>query len=397
MNNLHRYKTWAEIDLNALRHNYKLIRSHIDKTSPECEIIAVVKADAYGHGAAQTARTLMGCGCRFFAVSCTSEALELREEIGFGCKIIILGYVTTYDVAELIRSEITVTVFSLEYAHMLNDEISRLKKLREIPDNARINAHIKVDTGMNRLGFDMTGTQDANVFSCDEIAEAINLDGIYYDGLFTHFACADEPQDAESVSKTETQYSRFLKIKNELQKRGFNPKYCHVCNSAGTILLPTMYEDAVRPGIILYGLTPSASISDNPTIKNLRPVMKLCSTVSHLHKVHAGESIGYGASYYPEHEITVATVPIGYADGFIRSFANGGGGYINRKFARVVGRICMDQCMLEVEGDVKIGDTVTFFGDEISSVDDFAKLSGTINYELVCLVGKRVPRVYINE
>lgn len=402
----HRYKTWAEIDLKALKHNFRQINGFVKSKTPECRVICVVKADAYGHGAPECGRALYEEGADFFAVSSIGEAAELRETLLSGevllsgesmdefsaePDILILGYTPPENADILIRYRITQTVFSPEYAESLDMSIREYKESGVIAPDEQLDVHIKVDSGMNRLGF------DSHSPTCtDDIEKAISYKSLKVRGIFSHFAAADEiPGRGEEMCRI--QYERFSSVMSSLKSRGIEFECTHICNSAAIINCPELHFDAVRAGVMLYGLPPASSHSDRTSeFLNLKPVMKLRSVVSHIHTVHKGDSISYGGDYTASEDIRVATIPIGYADGFIRILSNGGGGAVNGKFAPILGRICMDQCVLDISGiDAKTGDTVTFFGDSPEQIEKLAEIAGTINYELVCLVNKRVKRLYI--
>lgn len=366
-----KHKTWAEIDLSALKNNYSSIKSTVGSS----EVMCVVKADAYGHGAENCASALYKIGARWFAVSCIEEALQLSSTFAAqklnGAKILILGYTPPENIELLSQNDIRQTVFSSEYASALSNAAAKA--------GCEVKVHFKLDTGMNRLGFDA----DAN--AADEICIAATLPGIVPEGLFTHFACADEDDDTE----TRAAFDRFARVDNILQARGLK-LWRHVCNSAATLKFPEYHLDMVRAGIILYGLMP---YSNAPDI-GLRPVMTFKSIVSHIHTVKAGKKVSYNGIYTADHDVLTATVPVGYADGFLRHFS--GGVYIKCKTAPILGRICMDQCIVDISAipDVKVGDEVIIFGGDPKRLDTLASSAGTINYELVCLVGKRVARIY---
>lgn len=371
-------KLEACISLEHLVHNFNTVRA-VTKS----RICCVIKADAYGHGAWQCARTLAAAGADYFAVSSIAEAEEVRlalSDYGDSIGILILGYTLPTDADLLIRYNISQTVFSAEYAAALRDAIRDYKLDGLLPQDAALNIHIKIDTGMNRLGF-----------SADDTDSILALGGIRdfrVEGIFTHFAQADTP----ASPMTEAQFSAFTGALDTLAANGMRPPLRHACNSAAITNFPQMHLDMVRYGIALYGLAPSAETALLP----VKPVMTLKTVISHIHTVKAGTPIGYGAAYTPDRDIRVATLPIGYADGFIRAYAEGGSVTIRGCAAPICGRICMDQCMVDVTGieDARIGDEVLLFGAGAPSADDIAARAGTIGYEVLCLIGKRVPRVY---
>jgi len=357
----------AEIDLGVLAANYRRICEYANGVP----VIGVVKANAYSHGAVRCAETLYKCGCRHFAVSSVNEAMEILAAVRES-DVIILGVVPAAAVPLLCQNRIITTLASSEEARELASAVPNGKKLR---------VHVKLDTGMNRIGFPAT---DAGV---GEIEEALACGKFEAEGLFTHFACADEP----SSPMTREQFDRFTRAEQALRDRGITFGMRHVCNSAGTILHPEMHLDAVRAGIILYGLDPSPEARAS----GLVPVMTLKTKITHIHTVRAGETVGYGAAFTAPRDMTVATLPIGYYDGFIRAYANGTGVRFAGRDCPILGRICMDQCMIDVTGaDAHPGDTVELFGRN-NPVERFADAADTISYECICLISQRVERVYV--
>ena len=367
-----KHKTWAEIDLSALRRNYKAV----DEYTGGADVMCVVKADAYGHGAAACAEALYEAGARWFAVSCIEEAVELCSALSDrpDAKILILGYTPPKNAPLLAKCGIRQTVFSPEYAASLSAAAKSAA--------CTVKVHFKLDTGMNRIGYDADGNAAA------EILAAARMDGIEPEGLFTHFACADGDDD----SITEAQYGKYKAVEEALASEGLR-LIRHVCNSAATVRRPDLHLDMVRAGIILYGLEPWTPYDGALT---LTPVMKFKSTISHIHTVRAGESVSYGWTYTADRDTRVATIPVGYADGFIRAFGDGGQVFIGGRPAPIIGRVCMDQCMADISGHggVAVGDEVTIFGGEPGQIVSLAETARTINYELVCLIGKRVARIY---
>ena len=373
-------KLEAYISLEHLVHNFNTVRAVTDS-----RICCVIKADAYGHGAWQCARTLAAAGADFFAVSSIAEAEEVRLALAdYGDKIgiLILGYTLPADADLLIRYNISQTVFSSDYAAALRDSIRDYKLDGILPQDAALNIHIKIDTGMNRLGF-----------SPDDIDSMLALGHVRdfrVEGIFTHFAQADTP----ASPMTEAQFTAFTDAIDALKEHGMMPPLRHACNSAAITNFPQMHLDMVRFGIELYGLMPSEMTALLP----VKPVMTLKTVISHIHTVPKGQPIGYGASFAPDRDARIATLPIGYADGFIRAYAEDGSVMIRGHAAPICGRICMDQCMVDVTDipTAKIGDEVILFGEDAPSADDIAARAGTIGYEVLCLIGKRVPRVYTN-
>ncbi len=378
------YKIWAEINTDALRHNYRTVRDAVRKNAPDCRIISVVKADAYGHGMVPVSRILLSEGCDFFAVSCVSEAVHLRQETGGKADILILGYSQPEDAETLIRNDIIQTVFSEEYARRLSSEIARLKAEKVLPADARLRVHIKLDTGMNRLGFDAA----APLETADGIRRVLALPHLSCEGMFTHFATADT--DAGNKGQTASQLARFNEVESMLTKTGDCPPLCHCCNSAAAIHLPEGYKSAVRAGIILYGLSPSGEI-----LPDFHPVMTLKTRIAHVHTLRAGESVSYGATFTASRDMRIATVPIGYGDGFLRHYKTASLYLPDGTPAPILGRICMDQCMIDLgDADVQPGDEITVFGgDNGSRIEALAAAGETINYEITTILTPRVPRV----
>ena len=357
-------KVLAEISAKALKNNYEIIKKHTGM-----EQICVVKADCYGHGI-ECAGVFYDCGCRVFAVSGTDEALDLRaffNERNSHPDILIFGYVNPADVPELIENDIICAIFSLQFAELCNDNAPAGKKLR---------AHIKINSGMNRIGFDTD--------QLDEALCASKLSGLCVEGIFTHFACAD----CEDEAPTLMQINRFDKAVSYLKENNVKFNLIHAYNSAASIRFAPKY-DAVRSGIVLYGLQPS----DCCRIDGLIPAMTLKTNVAQIHKLSKGERVSYGWEYEADRDTVLATLPIGYADGYIRAYKNAYA-LIDGKRAPVVGRICMDQLMVDVSGieNVKFGDEAVMMGGDGITADELAAAANTINYEVTCLVSKRVER-----
>lgn len=374
-------KNIAEIDLSALRHNFSYLRGRICAVSPQTEPMCVVKADAYGHSAELCVPALYGAGARHFAVSSIEEAEAvyaiLSRAGGRAETILILGYTPpdSENIAALGRHGITQAVFSLEYARALDAAAAA--------QNLRVACHIKLDSGMNRLGFD---THDGCLpVTVRALCETAALENLQIDGVFSHFACADEP--ASPI--TDLQTERYIRALRACEAAGLRFSKKHICNSAGALRLPGLYQDFVRLGIVLYGLSPSSEVTD----PNLIPVMRLKSRIAQIHTVHAGDFVSYGAEFRAAAETTVATIPIGYADGFIRAYKSGTV-MIGGRAAPLVGRICMDQCMADVTGlHAAVGDEVSIFDANGENIERLCRAAGTINYEAVCLVSRRVRRV----
>lgn len=374
-------RTWAEISLDAIAHNFNEIKS---KVSEKSHICCVIKADGYGHGAAELAHIYEKLGADFFAVSNIDEGIEIRNS---GCKlpIVILGYTPVADAKRLSDYKISQAVFSLEYAKDLSQECAK--------QSCSCKIHIKVDTGMSRIGF-MCQEFPRDDYSIKEICKACGLPNLEAEGLFTHFCVSDEADEGRAF--TQKQYENFVSVKNSLAENGLKFKYCHCSNSGAIEDYPDTYCDMVRAGIILYGLAPSPKLFGK---LELTPAMTLKTAVAYVKELKKGSDVSYGRTFTAPCDMKIATVPIGYADGYIRSNAKNGYMLVNGQKAKIVGRICMDQTMLDVTGidDVKTGDEVIVFGTGENgepTADSIAENTDTINYEVVCLVGKRVPRVY---
>lgn len=369
-------RTWAVIDIDALKSNYAAIKAHTRSK----KIMAVVKADGYGHGDGMTALALERCGVDFFAVSNLDEALMLRK-FSVSSDILILGFTPVECASILYRNRITQTVFSLDYARLLNDEC--LKK------GITLDVHIKLDTGMGRIGI-----VDDSPNSVEDIVEIISLKGLNTEGIFSHLSSADCDDEA-SLAYTKAQIKRYTDMLKRLEEKSIHFSAVHLQNSAGLAFFNDLSFDYARAGIVLYGLAPSHMSLPF----KLTPVMSLKSVVSLVKTVPANTSISYGRTFCSDREMRIATIPIGYADGYPRLLSNKADVLIRGKRAKIIGNICMDQLMVDVsdiEG-VQPLDEVTLVGQDGDSritFDELAEMTGTINYELVCLIGKRVPRVY---
>ena len=377
-------RTWAEISLNAIEHNYNVIRN---KVADDTKVCCVIKADGYGHGAVELSQIYERLGADFFAVSNIDEGIEIRKS-GSKLPIVILGYTPVSEAENLAEYDISQAVFSLEYAKELSEKC--------VEEDCICKMHIKVDSGMSRIGF-MCQEFPRDEYSIEEICEACCLPNLEVEGLFTHFCVSDE--DAEGREFTNKQYENFIHVRDSLKKRGVDISVVHCSNSGAIEDYPETCCDMVRAGIILYGLAPSSKLADR---LDLVPAMTLKTVVAFVKEVQKGATISYGRTFTADRKMKIATVPIGYADGFIRQNAKDGYMMVNGKKAKIVGRICMDQTMLDVTDieDVKTGDEVVVFGTGENgepTADSLAENTGTINYETVCLVGKRVPRIYIKD
>ena len=374
-------RTWAEISLDAIMHNFNEIKKKVGNGPKIC---CVIKADGYGHGAEELSGIYEKLGADFFAVSNIDEGIEIRSS-GVKLPILILGYTPVRDAQRLAQYNISQAVFSLDYAKALSAQCAEYGCVCKI--------HIKCDTGMSRIGF-MCQAFPRDDASVDEICEACALTNLQPEGLFTHFCVSDE--SAEGRDFTRKQFENFTHVRDALEERGLHIPIVHCSNSGAIEDYAATYCDMVRAGIILYGLAPSPKLSGK---LDLQPAMTLKTTVAYVKTLRAGADISYGRTFTAEKDMKIATVPIGYADGFVRQNARDGYMLVNGRRAKIVGRICMDQTMLDVTGieDVKVGDEVIVFGTGEHgepTADTLARNTDTINYEVVCLVGKRVPRIY---
>lgn len=376
-------RTWAEVNLDAIAHNIREIRKIVSKDS---KIMAVVKADAYGHGFLEVTRTLLENGADRLAVAVLQEGKQLRSR-GVTVPILILGASGEETVEDLINFDITPSVFTYEFAKALSYEAEKKEKITKI--------HIKIDTGMSRIGF-LAGDNNEEIVG--EILKISKLPYIEIEGIFSHFAASDE----FDKSYTLMQYKRFTDVCDKLKERGLDIPIKHICNSAGIMMYPEMHLDMVRPGVILYGMYPSDEVDRSKL--NLIPAMTLKSTVTHVKTVEAGRGVSYGREYITDGVTKIATVPIGYADGYLRKLAKEGKMIVNNVKVPVIGRICMDQCMIDVTNvnNIDRGDEVIIFGcgcegSESVSIDDLAAWLETINYEVACVIGKRIPRIYTKD
>ena len=373
-------RTWAEIDLDALQDNYRAIASSLSGNS---RIMAVVKADAYGHGAGMAALSFREAGASWFGVSNLDEAVQLRSA-GITEPILVFAYTPPGEAATLARLGISQTVLNGHYARELEQAAAVA--------GVRVRVHVKIDTGMSRVGLAYhSERQDGDTLR--EIEALCSLPHLIGEGVFTHFASADEEDDG---GYTRQQFERFMGALGRLEQWGVTFRYRHCCNSAGLMRFPDMHLDLVRPGIILYGLPPAPWMRG---MLPLRPAMELKTVVSMVKTVPDGMPVSYGRTFVTKGERRLATVPVGYADGYPRVLSNRAQMLLCGQRAPVVGRVCMDQCVLDVTDipEAREGMTVTVFGKDADAclpVEEIAELAGTIHYETVCLVGKRVPRVF---
>ena len=366
-------RTWVEISLGALEHNYREILRHLPDG---CELMGICKANGYGHGAVRVAQLLQQLGCRWIAVNNYDEAEELRAA-GVSTEILLLSPQPANIAVDLAELDVTQSISSLDYAERLNRHLAGT--------DYRLKAHLKLETGMGRTGFDATDGSHMG-----EMLSALELSHLDVTGIFTHLAVSDEPGNPYN----DLQHERFITICDALeQKSGRKFQYRHCANSGAVINYPQMYLDMVRPGVLLYGQYPGS----NTNGFDLIPAMQLKSRVCEITNHKQGDTISYGRTFTCDRDMRLAIVPVGYADGLFRTLS----GKIDLKIRghRVpqVGRICMDMCMIDVTDypDVKVGDVATIFGKDPTATEQ-AEKAGTISYELLCAVSYRVPRVYID-
>ncbi|WP_100406106.1 alanine racemase [Bacillus solitudinis] len=367
--------TWVEVDLNAIEHNVKSVRSLYKKQ--EMNVMAVVKANGYGHGAIEVAKVALSAGATHLGVALLDEAIELRMA-GISAPILVLGRVRPEDVSWAIQYNVTLTVFQLDWIKAAE---------RFLKSTEKLSLHVKFDTGMGRIGL-------RDKIEAEQLFQFVKDSRFFHvEGVFTHFATADELD----LDYFDIQHRQFLNILDWLKEWGVSLKYIHCANSATGLRFPHRSFNMLRLGISMYGLTPSIDIKGLLPIE-LKQAFSLKSKLVHVKKLPAGEKISYGATYETEEEEWIGTIPIGYGDGWIRANSTAGGEVIiNGEKVPFVGRICMDQCMVRLNGELKNGTSVTLIGTDgeaTITMDDVAKRLDTINYEIPCVIGARVPRVY---
>ena len=380
----------AEIDLGALQSNFLACLEKIRATSPTARILAVVKADAYGHGTDPCVRALLAVGCDFFAVSCIEEALLVRsvcQDEEKNADILILGYTPPKCAPLLAENDLIQTLLSADYAKELANAVkdANLSPLR---------VHIAIDTGMGRIGYPARTKKEADQ-TLRNILLLRDEKALDVCGMFTHFARADEGL-ATSKEKTALQATRYRALKDALEESGMTIPFHHVCNSAATLTRTDDAFDGVRLGLCLY--TPPTY---KPKRLNLQPVMHLSADIVHIQTVPAGESVGYGGRFTALNDTPIGVLPIGYADGIPRSLRGATLTLQTEKGiypVKIIGSVCMDQCMIDLSGiDTKVGDRVSFFGHTPTSLTALATHAGTIPYELLCAISLRVTRTYYNK
>lgn len=366
---------WAEIDIDAIKSNYELIKYTLDRP-----FYTVVKADAYGHGAKYIAKIYSEMDTFGFCVSNFREAMELRNA-GITKPILILGYTEPNKAYELFKNNLTQTVFSLEYAKALNEQALY-----------PVECHVKLDTGMGRLGFDLLADKEQ---AYNDIRKLLNMHNLKFTGLFSHFPAADAV-DEKSLILTQRQVELFSETARLMDSWGFNLKTLHGQNSAGIARKLNGSFNTMRAGIILYGHNPS----DEVIFPQLKNTMKLKTVVTHIKTVKAGQSVSYGMNWTATQDTKVATLAAGYADGVSRLLGfTGHSVQIGDRYYPVIGNICMDQMMIDItDSDVKVGDEVTVWGGKgENSIENMARKTYTIPYEILCSVSRRVPRVYMEK
>ncbi len=372
-------RTWAEISLPNIEHNFKAMKARLN---PGTRFLGVVKADAYGHGALRVAALLQELGCDYLGVACIDEALALRAH-GITLPILIMGYTSPRFLNELVDNNLTQTIYSTDIAEAFSAAAQSAGKT--------LKAHLKIDSGMGRLGFTCHGGRDP----LPEIRRILELPGLYFEGIFSHFAVADVCGDPF----TQTQFEDFKRFVDRLEKSaGVQFEIKHCANSGGMVNYDWSYFDMVRPGIMLYGLYPDKETGGI----ELRPAMELKTRIAQVKDFEAGDTVSYGRIYTVPSRQRLAVITIGYADGLHRVLSGKIDVLVHGRRARQVGNICMDMCMIDVSHipDVKEGDVVTIFGrdgDGFIPVEELAGLAGTISWELLCAVSPRVSRVYLKE
>ncbi len=367
---------WAEVDLSAIAHNMKELRR---VTKPGAKVMAVVKANAYGHGAVSVSNTVLANGADYLGVAILGEGRQLREA-GIMAPILILGFTPAEQAVDVVDLDLTQTVYDFAGAEALSRSAVKAQK--------RVKIHIKVDTGLGRLGF-LT-----DISTSQEILRMAGLANLEIEGIFTHFSVAGS-RDKEY---TYGQYTKFREILSQLKGLGLDIPIKHAANSAAAIDLPDVHLDMVRVGITIYGLYPSDEVFKEKV--DLKPALSLKALAAQVKTVQTDTSISYGRTYITNRETRVATIPIGYADGYTRLLSNKAAAVIRGQRVPQIGTVCMDQIMLDVSAvpDVKVGDEVVLIGEQGGqkvTADELAGLIGTINYEIVCMLGDRIPRVYV--
>lgn len=366
----------AEINLDAISYNVKQIRKVTDN---KADVMAIVKADGYGFGAVEVSKVALYNGASALGVAISDEGVQLRKN-NINVPILILGYTPDFKIDDVVKFNLIQTVFTYEMAESISKIATKLDKKAQI--------HIKIDTGMGRIGF--LPTDD----SINTIIKISKLKNIEINGIFTHFSTSDESNKEFTYKQAEL----FQSFCNNLESKGLHIPIKHAANSGAIIDLPEFSFNMVRAGIILYGLYPSSYV--NKKLLTLKPAITLKTQISYIKEVPKNFYIGYGRTYCTKSLSKIATIPVGYADGYSRLLSNKGRVLINGEYAKIVGTICMDQFMVDVTNidNIKIGDDVILIGtqgENSITVEEVANIVGTINYEITCMISKRIPRVYL--
>jgi len=374
--------SWCTVDIRQAENNIRFFKEHY---ASDCKLMCVVKANAYGHGAKEICPAFERGGADWFAVSALQEAVELRKS-GSRLPVLILGYTSPEDASVLYQYQITQTIHSLEYARELSASLQ---------EGERLPVHIKADTGMGRIGFDCVNRKIEEL--CGEIRQVKALSNLDAEGIFTHFSVADEFSE-DCVSYSDQQALRFKELVEALKKQGILFQLKHCSNSAALLYKPGLQFDMVRLGIAAYGLSPNGA--EYAGMEGAKPLMEMKTMISQVKEIQAGTGISYGKTFVAQKPMRVATLCVGYADGFRRSPDASRYVLIHGQTAPLLGRVCMDQCIADVSHipDVKMGDEAVLFGrsgDAFLSVDEVADMWGTINYEVICGISERVKRVYL--
>lgn len=370
---------WVEVNLFALKENLKKLRNC---TSAGTDIMAVIKADAYGHGALKVAHLYRDEGISRFAVALIQEGIELREN-GINEQILIIGPILEDEISELIRYNLTPTISTYYQAKKLNDIVALHDK------NKKLNIHIEIDTGMGRLGFIVNGE------TAPDIVKISQLPNISIEGIYTHLATADRLKDLAYV---EMQYEKFMTVLQQIEDAGVYIPLKHMCNSAATINFPKMHLDMVRPGTALYGLYPGSEMAVNPKVE-LIPAMSIKAKLVFIKSVPIGTKVSYSGTFETKRPTVIGVVPMGYVDGVSRQLSNKGNVLLHGRRCQIIGNICMDQFMIDITdiNNPQIGDEVVFLGrqgKELIAAEEIALLLNTVSVEIVTRLGKRMPIIY---
>jgi alanine racemase len=383
-------RVWTEIDLDALRYNFNYVKNRIHSSKSDCRFIAVIKANGYGHGIDTVCRTLAEEGCDFFAVATLDEAIAVRaalESTPYHPDILMLGSTVAEYAPLMAKYDLIVSLPSEDYSRKLAAVAKE--------NGVVVRAHAKLDTGMNRIGYPTFTDADCHSTAAS-VASIASLPSISLEGVYSHFACAEESSE-HAKARTHLQAERFFGTVELMENYGYKPPFVHICNGSGAFVVPQYLADGARIGIVIFGFDPSPKIS-----LPLKPTMKLCASVTRVMEASEGEEVSYGGTYKVEKPTKIATVGIGYADGLYRSssgasvgFRKKSGEFIGR--GTIIGRVCMDMCMVDVTGlDVEVGDTLVVF-ENTEDVRNYCNHVGTIPHELICHISPRVPRILIGK